>query len=141
VIIGADHPGPLTGPARTLFLTHEPGVWAYLSRAFGRPVRPADLVAVDAAYVELAFGGLVAQVEATFTVLAGERRRPFVLTPAGERARTALNAVPVGEGAGPPWSHRPRLPGGRRPRSPLRGGDGPGRRARAARHFPPESST
>ena len=89
MIIGDDRPGPLTDPARMLLLAHEPGVWAYLSRTFGPPARAADLVVVDAAYVELAFGGLVAQVDATFTVLAGEQRRPFVLTPAGERARRA----------------------------------------------------
>jgi hypothetical protein len=88
-VIGDACPGPPTDPARTLLLAHEPGVWAYLSQVFGRPAGPSDLVVVDVAYVELAFGGLVAQVDATFTVLAGEQRRPFVLTPAGERARQA----------------------------------------------------
>jgi hypothetical protein len=37
VIIGDDRPGPLTDPTRALLLlTHEPGVWAHLSRAYGR---------------------------------------------------------------------------------------------------------
>ena len=35
MIIGDACPGPLTDPARTLLLAHEPGVWAYLSQVFG----------------------------------------------------------------------------------------------------------
>lgn len=81
----------LTPTAARVLRAQTPGRAAYMSWALGPPRAPADLAPIDAAYAELVVYGLaVAADRGAVAVLPGADRRPFVLTPDGERARECL---------------------------------------------------
>ena len=81
----------LTPTAARVLKAQTPGRPAYMSWALGPPKGAADLAPIDAAYAELVVYGLATAADrGEVTVLPGAERRPFVLTPDGERARSRL---------------------------------------------------
>ncbi|HVK12389.1 MAG TPA: hypothetical protein VM597_26795 [Gemmataceae bacterium] len=84
-------PPVLTPAAARVLRAQTPGRPAYMSWALGPPKGVADLGPIDAAYAELVVYGLAEAADrGAVTVLPGAERRPFVLTPDGERARARL---------------------------------------------------